>query len=94
MRARSAIFTSAVESWRECREAYAEHLEAQHTAAEQACRGVLLSRVGRAAGIAPESLFLGPLSRAEAYASDELREWWRTHPRLTYAAFERQWWHS
>lgn len=90
----SAIFATAIDQWRECRDAYGQHLEAQLAAAEMATRGVLLNKRGRAAGIAPESLFLGPASRARAYASDELTEFWATTPRLTYAAFERQWWDS
>lgn len=88
------IFEHAVATWRECREAYALHLEAQYAAADNACRGVLLNKRGVALGVASESLFLGPRGRAEAYASDELRDYWHEHPRITYAQFERQWWHA
>lgn len=90
----SAIFANALDQWRECRDAYELHLEAQYEAASTATRGHLLNRRGLAAGIASESLFLGPRRRAEAYASDELLEFWSATPRLTYAEFERQWWSS
>lgn len=87
----SAIMADALAAWRECRDEYSRYLEAAYAEADAATRGNLLNRRGRAAGIASASLFLGPRRRAEAYASDELREWWQTHPRLTYADFERQW---
>lgn len=90
----SPVFSNAINLWRECREAYGLHLEAQYAAADEACAGVLLNKRGIAAGIASESLFLGPRARAEAYASDELREFWQANPRVTFAQFERQWWHA
>lgn len=46
---------------------------------------------GRRRGIDPVSLFMGPARRAEKWASEELLEWWRSHPRMTYQAFERRW---
>jgi len=87
----SPTFASAIDAWRECRDAYALHLEAAYEAADKACRGVLLNRRGRVAGISSESLFLGNRVRAYAYASDELVEHWSEHPRVTFAEFERQW---
>jgi hypothetical protein len=90
----SPIFANAFALWRECRDAYELHLEAQLADAERECRGILLNRRGIAAGIAAESLFLGPAARANAYASDELLDYWATRPRITYAQFERQWWAS
>lgn len=87
----STIFAFAVDTWRECRDAYELHLEVQHDAADRACRGVLVNKVGIARGITSGSLFLGPKTRAHKYASEELLEFWRTHPRVTFAQFERQW---
>lgn len=87
----NTAFAFAVDMWRECRDAYERHLEAQYEAAERACRGVLLNRRGKAAAISPESLFLGRRVRAYAYASDELVEFWHAHPRITFAQFEHQW---
>src|SRR5580658_9140099 len=75
-RARRADPVSA--EWRE-----AAH--AQMIAAEAATNGVLLSHRGIAAGIDPWSLWSGPATRALAYASWELREFWesRGNARMT-----------
>lgn len=86
-----SVFADALAAWREAREAYQLHLEQQYAEASEVCRGHLLNRRGQAAGIDSASLFLGPRRRAEAYASAELLEFWQTHPRVTYAEFERQW---
>lgn len=73
-------------SWRECREEYELTLYAQYVRAEAATNACLLNERGRARGIDPV--------RAHAYASEELIEHWATDPRITFAAFERQWQHS
>ena len=88
----SMIFEAALEEWRRVRGDFSLAVEAQMDAAEQACAGVLLNARGRAAGGDPSSLFSGPGShmRALAYASDELLEFWRGTPRMTFAAFEAQ----
>ncbi|HUX69184.1 MAG TPA: hypothetical protein VMV41_01610 [Cellulomonadaceae bacterium] len=88
----SMIFEAALDEWRRVRDDYRLAVEAQLDAAESACAGVLLNQRGRAAGVDVQSLFSGPGShmRARAYASDELLEFWRTHPRQTFAAFESQ----
>lgn len=72
------------------REQYENHVHAQYLAAETACRTRLLNDRGERAGIDAMSLFSGPASRAKAYASPELIEWWQHHPRLTFEDFERQ----
>lgn len=87
----SARFERALAEWRECREAFEDHRYAQHDAAEEATRGAMLSDLGRARGVDTLDLFLGPAIRAYAYASPELVEWWADHPRVNFAAFERQW---
>jgi len=57
------------------RAAFDDHLEAQMTRAEAACRSAgLLNARGRAAGIDPRSLFYGPAVRVRAYASTELAD--------------------
>lgn len=91
---RSPVFAAALEDWRECRAAYTEYLESHMNDAERACNGVLLNKRGRAQGVTPESLFLSNAARANAYASDELRDYWRNNPRVTFARFEKDWWHS
>ena len=68
---------------------YAAHVERQYLAAEDYCRGVLLNRAARAAGIHPRTLFSGPTHVAHARASEELRRYWAdVEPRMTKAEFD------
>ncbi|WP_435109934.1 phage minor capsid protein [Nocardiopsis synnemataformans] len=69
------------------REQYRLHIERVYVAAETELRGVMLNAEGEAAGIDPMSLFSGPRSRAERYASEELRAWWDAHGRTTFQEF-------
>ncbi|AGK80407.1 Phage minor capsid protein 2 [Streptomyces microflavus DSM 40593] len=69
------------------REMYAEYVYRQYLDAEDACRGYLLNKKAQAEGVDPMSLFSGPARIAHARASDELREWWAKHGRLTQAEF-------
>ena len=59
--------------------------EAFYVNAEAATNGYMLNRAGEHAGIDPRTLFTGPEARARRYASEELLEYWRTHPRPTSA---------
>ena len=77
-------------SRRALRQEFQHYLEAQVDAADEACRGILLSTLGRVRGIDPASLFMGPTARAHKYASTELLEWWMDHPRITFTEWERQ----
>ncbi|MDT0432797.1 phage minor capsid protein [Streptomyces salyersiae] len=72
------------------REMYSEYVYRQYLAAEDACRGYLLNKKAQAAGHDPMSLFSGPARIAHARASDELKEWWAQHGRLTQAEFIEQ----
>ncbi|MEU7855252.1 phage minor capsid protein [Nonomuraea sp. NPDC049141] len=72
------------------RRLYDEWLEAQFIAAERYTRGILTNRAGRTAGIDGRALLSGPQSRADKYASDELRAWWEQHPRMTLVEFRAQ----
>lgn len=69
---------------------WAEGAHAQYLAAEAATNGYLLSREGQAAGIDPWALWAGPERVAMRYASEELREFWQTTPRLTVSAYRQQ----
>ena len=86
-----SIISEAFNAWRECRAEYDNTLYAQFVAAEEATRGAMLNARGREKGIDPFSLFMGNETRALAYASEELVEHWETHPRITFAKFERAW---
>ncbi|MDB4872808.1 MAG: hypothetical protein JWL97_3812 [Gemmatimonadales bacterium] len=69
-----------------------EHYLAVHNAHEQAeneTRGHMLSPAGRAAGVHPRTLFTGPRARADKYASEELRNWWDEHGRMTVTDYRR-----
>lgn len=73
------------------REMYREYTYRQWLAAEDWCRGYLLSRRAQHEGIDPESLFSGPAHVAYARASEELRRYWaEVEPRLTLAEFTEQ----
>lgn len=87
----SLAFEHAIAVWRSTRAEYQSYLEVAYLRAEAATRGHLLNRRGYAAEIDPMTLFLGNEVRAHAYASEELIEHWRRYPRMTFAAFERQW---
>src|SRR5258708_8560566 len=65
--------------------AHAQFLQAEHELA-----GCLVNRRGRAAGIEPMTLWTGPRHVADAYASEELQEFWTAHPRLTGTEYRRQ----
>lgn len=86
-----SIISEAFNAWRECRAEYDETLYAQFDAAEEATNGAMLNARGREKGIDPFTLFMGNETRARAYASEELIEHWESHPRITFAMFERKW---
>ena len=89
----SAIMRAAFERWKEMRDEFELVRHAQYERAVAELRGELLSPRGRAEHVDPYSLFMGPASRARAYASEELREWWRgpSNRRWTLEEFEEQW---
>jgi hypothetical protein len=61
---------------------------AQYLAAEAECCGYLTSREGDAAGISPwPALWTGPERRALRLASEELRNYWLDHPRVTVSQY-------
>lgn len=74
----------------EAREMYWEWVQRQIAAAEDATNGYMFNKRYAAKGHSYESLFTGPHRIGYARASDELKEWWETHPRLTQAEFITQ----
>lgn len=85
-----SIISDAFERRRQIRAEFDAYLEVRIAMAERDCRGYLLSKAGRRKGIQVLSLFYGPWSRVELYASEELEDWFRANGRLTYAEFEDQ----
>ena len=65
----------------------AEVVEQSYVAAEDATRGNMVNRKGRARGINPRTLITGRESEFRRYASDELMEYYATHHRPTAASF-------
>lgn len=86
----SPLFMHAAAMRASIRQAYDLALDARYELALDACAGVLLNARGRAAGIDSRSLFEGRHARAEAYASEELVEWWGKHGRVDFRTFEAQ----
>lgn len=88
----SAILSDAFATYQRMREDFELHHRATFTRANAELRGELLNARGRAARIDASSLFMGPQSRVECYASEELQRWFALHGRPTVELFEDQWW--
>jgi hypothetical protein len=58
-----------------------EAIEHAFLDAESATRGNMLNKKGRALGISERSLLTGSEDRARRYASEELLNYWQSHPR-------------
>lgn len=80
----------AIELRAAARGEFEDYRLAAYERAAEACRGALLNERGRQARIDSYSLFMGNEAYAHAYASDELREHWRSHTRPTFARFEAE----
>jgi hypothetical protein len=65
----------------------ADAAEASYVAAENATRGNMLNRKGRARDINPRALITSREENFRRYASDELMEYYATHHRPTAASF-------
>lgn len=72
------------------RASYRDLVYRQWLAAENATRGQLVTRQGQARGIDPIKLFSGSEATARRWASDELKAWWDTHGRTTFAEWKEQ----
>lgn len=68
-------------------EEYRQWLEGQWVSAEEATRGSMVNKAGRAKGIDPRSLWTASKATRDRYASDELRAYWDKHPILTEDEF-------
>jgi len=86
----SLVFALAADLSREITGIYRERLENEFRAADEACSGYLVNKLGKAEGIDAFSLFTGSEVRAYKYASPELVAHWADMGRLTRASFEAQ----
>jgi hypothetical protein len=84
------VFAAAIEQWRAVRAEFEDYRLSQYTAAEEACRGAMLNPLGRRLGKDAYDLFIGNMATANAYASAELREWWRENGRTDFATYASQ----
>lgn len=76
------------------REEYEDVFWMQYEAAELATNGRLLNRRGMKAGVDPVQLFRSNALYRQAYASEELLDFWRERPHLTFTSYERQRFHD
>lgn len=88
---RSAIFEAAARLYAKMRIDYERYLEYAYDTALEGTGGVLVNKQGRALGIDGLDLFSGHKAYAMKYASEELIEFWKKHPRLTQAEYEANW---
>lgn len=72
------------------RSAFRERLDQDYFAAEDATRGVLLTRAGENAGVNARDLWRNNEAFARKWASDELKEWWDEHGRITFDVFKAE----
>ena len=87
----SAIMDAAFETYRLMREDFELYRHGMLLRAHTELCGELLNAHGRAGRIDPYCLFIGPSSRVELYASEELKGWFEQHGRTTVEEFETQW---
>ena len=87
----STIFENAARQWHEMRSDFLGHVDNEYDKALEACSGVLVNKEGRALHVDGYDLFKGTQRRADKYASEELKEYWETHPRLSLEDYELLW---
>lgn len=87
----SVIFTHAASDWKKMRDDYSGYLQHAYDAALEGTGGVLVNRLGRSLHIDGFNLFTGSRTYAYKYASEELVDWWKHHPRLSLEQYEQQW---
>lgn len=89
----SAIMDAAFETYRMMRADFELYRHARFLRAHTELCGELLNIAG-GADIDPVTLFMGPWSRVDLYASEELKDRFAQHGRLTVDEFETQWWYG
>lgn len=88
---KSVIFKHAAEQWQEMKRAYEDYVDYAYLDALDGTAFVLVNQLGRVDGVDGLSLFTGSKARAYKYASEELIDWWESHPRLSLEDYEAQW---
>lgn len=65
--------------------------EVELVAAEDATNGIMLNARAKSCGMWVDAVFRGSPSVVAAYASEELKDYLREHPRTTRTKFEKHW---
>lgn len=86
----SALVEAALVIRAQLRDEFEDLRAAAYNFAVDETNGHLLSRAAKARGVDDYALFIGSRSWAYANASEELREHWERHGRLSFADYERQ----
>lgn len=86
---RSLIFERAVELSAEQRDEYRQLMDAELTAAEQACRGNVVNAGGLRDGWDSWTLWMSNPTTIQRYGTPELLEYLRDHPRTDRLDHER-----
>lgn len=87
----SVIFEQAAQQWHTMRSDFLGHVDAEYDKALEHCSGVLVNNLGREQHVDGYDLFKGTQARADRYASEELKDYWTVHPRLSLVDYELQW---
>ena len=86
----TTIFQYAAQLWAEMRRDFEDYLESEYQRAEEFTNGVLLCP-GSRSQVDAYSLFIGPEKNAFKHCSEELKDYWAQHPRMSLSDFEEQW---
>lgn len=87
----STIFERAAQQWHTMRSDFLSHVDNEYDKALEVCCGVLVNRAGVELNVDGYCLFTGTQRRADKYASEELKEYWEKHPRLSLEDYELLW---
>jgi predicted GH43/DUF377 family glycosyl hydrolase len=87
----SPIFAEAARKWQEMSLEFMAYVDDAYNKALEATAGVLVNAEGRAKHIDGYILFRSNRAFSQKYASEELKEHWENHPRLTMIEYEKQW---
>lgn len=75
---------------RQAAQEYSDHVYREWLAAEAATNGVMLNKRGLHKKISERAVITGSQEQFDRYASDELRDFFLTRPRLTRRQYDRQ----
>lgn len=86
----STLFAIAARQWQDMRDAYNDLKMAEYDRAEEATRGAMVNREALRAGLNGWELMHRNMATVRRYGSPELVEYLATHPKVTLAQFESE----